>query len=153
MVSLVPLTMEDGGILEQIHASCFPDAWTRATFDHLLTENLTCGWVATSLDGDPVGFILARVLGDEAEILTFAVHPSSQKLGIGRCLLRELMGFLKSVGCDKIFLEVAVDNQAAMALYASESFIIVGTRANYYQRRDHTPVAASIMAWTKDEIG
>lgn len=153
MFSLIPLTVQDGGVLEQIHTACFPDAWTKATFDHLLSENLTCGWMATSLDGDPVGFILARVLGDEAEVLTFAVQPSFQKLGIGRCLLMKLVGFLTSARCRKIFLEVAVDNKVAIALYASAGFIIIGTRLNYYQRMDQTFVSASIMVWTKDENG
>lgn len=148
MLSLVPLTTQDGGALEQIHAVCFPDAWDKATFDHLLAESSTCGWMATS-DGRPVGFILARVLDGEAEILTFAVQPSSQNSGIGRYLLRELMVFLVSVGCGKIFLEVAVDNEAAIALYTSAGFVAVGRRPNYYQREDRTFVSASIMAWTK----
>lgn len=151
MFPLVPLATQDGAILEGIHASCFPDGWDKDTFDRLLTENSACGWMAKSLDGQPVGFILARVLQDEAEILTFAVEPSFQKLGIGRCLLRELMVFLTSVGCEKIFLEVAVDNQAAIALYSSENFVSVGTRANYYQRADQSFVCALIMAWTKSE--
>lgn len=152
MVSLVPLTTEDGGILEQIHAACFPDAWDRATFDHLLRENLTCGWIATSFERGPLGFILGRVLGDEAEILTFAVHPSSQRTGIGRYLLMGLMDFLKSIGCAKIFLEVAVDNGAAIALYTSQNFVIVGTRPNYYKRANQAFVSASLMTWTKGDI-
>jgi ribosomal-protein-alanine N-acetyltransferase len=152
MFSLIAMTVQDGGTLEQIHAACFSDAWDRDAFDHLLTENLTCGWIAT-LDGNPVGFVLARVLGDEAEILTFAVQPSAQRLGIGRCLLKELIDFLKSVECGKIFLEVAVDNEAAIALYTSAGFIRVGTRPNYYQRADQVFISASIMAWVKDEIG
>ena len=152
MLSLIPLTVQDGGMLEQIHAACFADSWDRAAFDHLLTENLACGWMAT-LDGNPVGFVLARVLGDEAEILTFAVQPSAQRSGIGRCLLKALIDFLKSAECRKIFLEVAVDNEAAIALYASAGFIRVGARPNYYQRADQVFISASIMVWVKDESG
>ena len=147
MVSLVPLTIKDGVVLEHIHATCFPDAWDRATFDHLLMENLTCGWMATSFEGDPIGFVLARVLGPEAEILTFAVIPSFQRRGVGRCLLNELLVFLKSVNCEKIFLEVAEDNEAAIALYTSAGFIGVGIRPNYYQRADQTFVSASVMTY------
>ncbi|MDF3033622.1 MAG: ribosomal-protein-alanine N-acetyltransferase [Alphaproteobacteria bacterium] len=152
MVSLVPLMAEDGGALEEIHASCFPDAWDRATFDNLLKENPTCGWMATSLTGDPLGFILARIVGNEAEILTFAVQPSSQKLGVGRCLLKALMNFLTSVRCKKVFLEVAFDNETAIGLYRSAGFKPVGTRPNYYQRTGQTFVSASVMAWTADEM-
>jgi ribosomal-protein-alanine N-acetyltransferase len=144
MVTLVPLTTKDGGALEQIHAASFPDGWTRETFDHLLTENQTCGWMATSLDGIPLGFILARVV---TEILTFAVSPPSQRQGIGRYLLKELMNFLKSVQCVKIFLEVAVDNKATIDLYTSVGFKSVGTRPNYYQRNAQTFISASVMVF------
>lgn len=155
MFSLIPLTIDDGGVLEQIHSVCFPDGWSRDTFDHLLTESLTCGWMATSLDEIPVGFILARVIDDEAEILTFAVHPSVQRAGIGRSLLKELMNFLRSVNCVKIYLEVAVDNEAAISLYSSLGFTNVGMRSNYYRRTHQSPckfngqtfISASIMVY------
>lgn len=149
MVSLIPLTTKDGLILEHLHATCFPDAWDQATFDHLLGETSTCGWMATSLEGDHVGFILARVLGLEAEILTFAVAPFYQRSGIGRCLLNELLNFLMSVKCEKVFLEVAVDNEAAIALYTSLGFTIIGTRPNYYKRADQTFVSAIVMSFRK----
>lgn len=150
MFFLKPLTVEDSATLEEIHLSCFPDAWSRATFDQLLAENLSCGWMAIS-DGAPVGFLLTRALKDEAEILTFAVRPSFQKEGVGRCLLKQLIIFFNAVGCGRIFLEVAVDNEAAINLYRSEGFSIVGTRPNYYQRTQEDFVAAYIMAWVKEE--
>jgi ribosomal-protein-alanine N-acetyltransferase len=150
MVSLVPLTTRDGVILERIHATCFPDAWNQATFDHLLKESSTCGWMATSLTEGPIGFILTRVLDQEAEILTFSIAPPFQKRGIGRCLLNELLIFLASVNCEKIFLEVAVDNKTAIALYTSLGFAAVGTRLNYYKRADQSFVSATVMSYVQD---
>lgn len=149
MISLVPLTTCDGVILERIHAACFPDAWDQATFDFLLKENSACGWMATSFSGDPIGFVLSRVLDQEAEILTFAVIPSFQKKGVGRCLLNQLLAFLASVSCEKVFLEVAEDNEAAIALYASVGFTAVGTRLNYYKRADQAFVSAIVMSYTR----
>ena len=150
MVSLVPLTTSDGMILESIHTTCFPDAWSQATFELLLKENSTCGWRATSLAGEPMGFILTRVLDQEAEILTFAVVPSFQKMGVGRCLLNELLIFLASINCGKIFLEVAVDNEPAIALYTSVGFTAVGTRLNYYKRADQSFVSAIVMSYVQN---
>lgn len=152
MVSLIPLTTKDGLILEHLHAMCFPDAWDQATFDGLLGETSTCGWAAISLEGDHVGFILARVLGSEAEILTFAVAPAYKRMGLGRCLLNELLNFLMSVNCEKVFLEVAVDNEAAIALYTSMGFKIIGMRPNYYKRADQTFVSAIVMAYGNGSI-
>lgn len=150
MICLVPLTTQDGIALEKIHAACFPDAWSQDVFNRLLAENGVSGWAAQSLKTPPVGFILARAIEAEAEILTFAVLPSSQGLGIGRRLLRELMSFLHPCGCEKIFLEVAVDNKAAIALYVSEGFKVVGTRPNYYQRPGQVFIHALLMTWVRD---
>lgn len=147
MFSIIPLSTENGGILEAIHAACFPDAWDRATFDQLLKEKTTCGWMAISPNDTPIGFILARGLGEEGEILTFAVTPSSQRIGVGKHLLKELVGFLTSVGVQKIFLEVAKDNIAAIDLYKSFKFTTVGTRRNYYQRSNDTFVDATVLAY------
>ncbi len=147
MVSLVPLTIKDYAVLERIHRACFPDGWDQETFGQLLGEKSTCGWMAMSVDDLPVGFILARVFSHEAEILTFAVHPTYQGNGIGRLLLTELMSFLRSVKCKKIFLEVAIDNDTAIKLYNTMGFQNVGTRPNYYKRNSHTYISAFIMAF------
>jgi ribosomal-protein-alanine N-acetyltransferase len=64
--------------------------------------------------------------------------------------LKELVGFLTSVGVQKIFLEVAQDNEAAIALYKSLKFTTVGTRRNYYQRADHTSVDAAVLAYINE---
>ena len=152
MVSIVPLTTRDGKNLELIHARCFPDAWDQETFNLLLKEKSTCGWMATLPTGNPIGFILTRVLGQEAEILTFAVIPSFQKSGVGRRLLRELLKFLASVNCSTTFLEVAIDNEAAIALYTSIGFRKVGTRLNYYKRADQSFVSAIVMSYVQDHF-
>jgi ribosomal-protein-alanine acetyltransferase len=147
MVTLIPLTQEDGPILALIHQACFPDAWNQDSFNQLLEESTSCGWLAQDNQGGPCGFILARVLQAEAEILTFAVHPSFQRKGIGRSLLMTLMTFLKSVNCGKIFLEVATDNLGAMALYESMGYTKIGTRPNYYKRRNQNYISACVMAY------
>ena len=38
-------------------------------------------------------------------------------------------------GCESLFLEVAADNDAAIALYSALDFETVGRRASYYARR------------------
>lgn len=147
MVSLIPLTLEDAGTLEKIHKACFPDGWNQETFHTLFMERNVCGWLAITHSNEPVGFILARVVGHEAEILTFAVHPNSQRMGTGRYLLKELTNFLTSVKCSKVFLEVAIDNASAIALYKSMNFQIVGNRPDYYKRKDNTLIHAYIMSY------
>ena len=60
---------------------------------------------------------------------TIGVRPAAQGAGLGRGLLRAL---LAHAGDRRILLEVRTDNAAAIALYESEGFVIVGTRRRYY---------------------
>ena len=82
---------------------------------------------------DPVGgMVLARVIGDEAEILTLAVVPEARRGGIARRLLAGAMQRAAAAGATEMFLEVAATNLPARALYDRAGFVRVGRRARYY---------------------
>lgn len=78
------------------------------------------------------GFILARSVADEAEILTLAVDPAARRGGIGRALMTRAMRTAGLRGASAMFLEVAEVNAPARALYAACGFAEVGRRARYY---------------------
>ncbi|MBM3468179.1 MAG: ribosomal-protein-alanine N-acetyltransferase [Alphaproteobacteria bacterium] len=145
MISLIPLTPNDDSTLESIHVACLPNSWSQTAFKELLNEQHTFGWMALSQEEGPVGFILARVLRREAEILTFAVFPSFQRKGIGRSLLSKLFAHLASIRCLTVFLEVAENNEHAYKLYQSFGFTQVGTRPDYYQQEDKSFISARVM--------
>jgi ribosomal-protein-alanine N-acetyltransferase len=67
----------------------------------------------------------------EAEVHTIGVHPSEQGRGTGRRLLRGLLDAADAISA-VVYLEVRTDNVAALALYRSEGFVVVGTRRRYY---------------------
>ena len=68
---------------------------------------------------------------DEAEIITLGVARKRQ--GIGRALLAEGLARLRALGVVTLFLEVAVENEAAIALYAGFGFVESGRRRAYYE--------------------
>lgn len=78
------------------------------------------------------GFLLARITLDEAELLTLAVHPGSQRRGIGRVLLDEYHRIARSRGAHRSCLDVAETNRPARALYVAAGYAVVGRRAGYY---------------------
>jgi [ribosomal protein S18]-alanine N-acetyltransferase len=97
------------------------------------------------------GMILARVAADEAEILTLAVMPEARRHGVARALLEQAAAVAAEEGAVALFLEVALRNVPARALYTAAGFAEVGQRRRYYadgddamvMRRPLTPAPAN----------
>ena len=77
---------------------------------------VSCGWLVI----------------DELQITAVAVDPENRRTGIGRTLLESLLQHAWRAGARHATLEVAIDNTAALALYASCGFQIAGCRSHYY---------------------
>lgn len=127
-------------VLAALHATCFPDPWNAAAISALL---VTPGTLAYAHDD---GFVLARVAGEEAEILTLAVAPPARGRGLGRALLQAVITKAGEMGATSMFLEVGVDNPSALALYAGLGFAKVGMRKAYYNGRDALVLRLSLPA-------
>lgn len=128
--------------LAYLHARCFstPRPWTEFEFGQLMANP------GTILAGSDLGFVLAQVVLDEAEILTLAVAPQHRRQGLGADLVKRLHSSAKAAGADRIFLEVSAENQPAQALYAKLGYDQVGRRPRYYQARDGQRFDALILA-------
>jgi ribosomal-protein-alanine N-acetyltransferase len=127
--AILPATLAHAALMAEIHAAAFPaeEAWSRDVMLLQLELPTTIGLI------HPLGgMVLARVVADEAEILTIAVHPASQRQGLGGALLRAAKRRAAEAGAVTMFLEVAVTNAAARSVYAAEGFVQVGIRRGYY---------------------
>lgn len=133
------ISPSDAADLAAIHRSAFDDAWNAPAFEALLASPGVFG----IRKGD-AGFILSRAAADEAEILTLAVRPEERRAGLGAALLAAATEWAEGLGCAALFLEVAEDNPAALALYRSAAFAEVGLRRAYYAR-PRGAVAALVM--------
>ena len=78
-------------------------------------------------DGEPVGTVRLTRDGDEAGVYGFVVDPRWQGRGIGRDVLRRVCREARDAGARRTALEVAVDNDRALGLYASVGFRHVTT--------------------------
>ncbi|WP_377508632.1 GNAT family N-acetyltransferase [Octadecabacter sp. R77987] len=97
------------------------------------------------LCGDDLAMVIARVVLDEAEILTLATDPDHRRNGLARAVLQSCEARLRTRGVRRVFLEVAADNRAAQALYKGFGYIQAGERPDYYSRKDGTNVAAHLL--------
>ncbi|WP_396594897.1 GNAT family N-acetyltransferase [Brevundimonas sp. R86498] len=130
-----PLSRE----LAELHAETFDAPWTAQAFAGLLNQP------GMMLEAEPGGFILARVAGDEAEILTLAVRPTVRREGIASRLVAAAAVRSASAGAERLLLEVAEDNAAARALYAHLGFETAARRRRYYARPDGESVDALLL--------
>jgi len=123
MFSLRPATEADLDEIWRVQSASGQAAqWKPA--DYLLHECLVA-----VVEDRLAGFAVARrTAPDEIEILNVAVDPPLRRRGIGRSLIRELIG--KNPGA--AFLEVRQSNVAARMLYHSLGFETVAVRPDYY---------------------
>lgn len=145
--SIAPLTLDDSAELEDVHMASFHQGWTAEDFRGLLSEPTVFGFLARP-EGEPkklAGFVLARLVVDEAEILTIAVASASRKLGAGHGLMDAVLRHLHHERAESLFLEVDHSNIAAQALYHRLGFVKVGDRPSYYQLEDGTYASALIL--------
>ena len=105
--------------------------WTLWDYDRVARGEMA-GWVAEVEGGQVAGFLVARQIATDLEILNFAVRPVARKQGVGAALLDEVTRWAKSLGAQQAFLEVRVSNLAALQFYERHSFKVTGRRPRYY---------------------
>jgi ribosomal-protein-alanine N-acetyltransferase len=116
-------------VLASIHEASFPPGETWGPEAIALQLKMRRAFGLLHRDG---GMLLARVTGDEAEILTLAVLPAQRRRGIGGTLLTAGMREAAWRGASALFLEVAASNQDARGLYQAAGFAEIGRRPRYY---------------------
>jgi len=141
------LTREDAAGLHTLHARCFPpdETWSAWAFKDTLVLPTTLG-LATETDGRLSGLILAQKVPPDAEILTMCVAPDHRRAGLATNMLNGLIRLLGPYGVRRLCLDVAADNEAAIAFYESSGFLADGRRKNYYRRSDGTQQDAVLMS-------
>ncbi|WP_394153490.1 GNAT family N-acetyltransferase [Loktanella salsilacus] len=135
------MTPED---LAATHALAFDidRPWSAHEFASLRAQR------GTLLCGDAKSFVLGRVIVDEAEILTVATAPDHRRQGLARNAIAAFCNLAQGSGAATVFLEVAADNAAAIALYNALGFGQVGQRRAYYDRENGKAVDALVLRRT-----
>jgi ribosomal-protein-alanine N-acetyltransferase len=92
--------------------------------------------LATQTTQALVGFGILWRIEEEAHIISLAVDPAHRRRGLGRRILEELLSQARAAGCRWATLEVRASNQAAIRLYESAGFQLLGRRKGYYNGED-----------------
>ena len=115
--------------IHDIETAAFGDPWPAALF----RVHLADVFLVAEIDGAVVGYLVARPMGGEGEILNVAVAGDARRRGIARTLLAAALAALAEAGVATLFLEVRRSNTPARELYESAGFRLVGTRRGYYR--------------------
>ena len=144
-MKLEAASLADAAAMAGVHSVSFGDAWSEHDIAAVLRTAGAFGILARDGSEAVSAFALARVAADQAELLTLAVTPNARRQGAGAALVEAVAGAAAVAGARRLFLEVAADNAAALALYRQSGFAPVGQRPAYY-RRAAGPVDALVLA-------
>lgn len=78
------------------------------------------------------GFVLARHVLDEVELLLIGVRPEMRGQGVGRRLMARFEAEARRRGSQRAFLEMRVANPAER-LYRAAGYAPIGQRKGYYR--------------------
>lgn len=118
--------------IHAIEAASFGDPWSERSFRSMLGIDRVRATVAER-DGVLIGYCIAWLLGEEAELANLAVAPGARRSGVGAALLDDLLAALDPDDVT-VYLEVRDSNASAQALYRSRGFTASGRRKGYYAR-------------------
>jgi ribosomal-protein-alanine N-acetyltransferase len=127
-----PARPADAARLAVLERRCFSDPWSARAFEELLHFPFTIAFVAEPAEG-LAGYLIARAVAEEGEILNLAVAPDYRRRGLGAQLLERGLAALARAGVRTVWLEVREANTPARLLYQRHGFEAAGRRPAYYR--------------------
>jgi ribosomal-protein-alanine N-acetyltransferase len=130
-----PLTVAQLDECWRLDQRCFVDgeAYSRETFEYLLTSPDSVSYRAVTPDGTMVGFIVGIVEPDRTgHITTLGVAPEHRRRGIAQRMLLKVEEGFKRRGVRITRLEVRSVNTGAQDLYQKLGFAVTQRLPRYY---------------------
>ncbi len=150
ILPLAPEHLPGVAVLERL---CFPEEpWSEQALLTLCRDHGT-GTVAADEDGQVLAYVGMTYAADEGSITNVATHPDARRQGLGRAVVKALLTKAASLNLASVYLEVRPSNEAAISLYQSLGFAIVGRRKNFYRHptEDALLMQATISCGTSTE--
>jgi ribosomal-protein-alanine N-acetyltransferase len=154
--ALRPVSPFDVTLIAALHADSFTgltagQVWDAKAVAEILAIPGAYGLLASaetapSMAPVPAGFLLGQSIAGTGEILSLGMARAWRRRGGARLLLRAAIDQASEAALSRLFLEVAEDNEAALALYAAEGFSPIARRPAYYQRAQGPSASALVLA-------
>ena len=109
------------------------DPWSQDQFTTSVeNSNNLCYYL--SLDNKTIGYLIALLAGNTADILNIGIDSDFKRQGYGTGLLNHLIEELKKKDIGEILLEVRAGNKSAIQFYKKQGFKEISVRKNYYTK-------------------
>ena len=105
--------------------------WSRAQFEREMSWDRSY-FVVLEDAGVVAGYAGLWEIPPEGQVTTLAVAPEAAGRGLGRRLLNALLERCRARSLSRVTLEVSAKNPAAIELYESCGFCVVGRRPKFY---------------------
>lgn len=136
-ISILPARQADLAAIMTLEREGFEpnERWSeRSWLGELLGERRT---VLIARAHHPVGVITLATVDRSADLHRVIVAPRHRRTGIGSALIRAGLMAVHHAGARSVLLEVAYDNEPAIAAYQAFGFEQLAARENYYGRGRH----------------
>lgn len=133
-LSIRMMTSADVDAVAAIEKAVFSDPWPKSAFREILKVGNRINLIVATSDHEIAGYVLAQLGADELQIQNIAVATDHRRRQLGSLLLRraEQEGIARGALCS--VLEVRTTNEAALGLYHSFGYRMIGRRKDYYRR-------------------
>ena len=128
-----PVLRSELPAVHAIEQVCFRNPWPLQIFELEMDHDWSRLWGAFRPGGEALlGYLLFWLVYDEIHVLNLATHPAERRRSVARALLRRLDAEARRLESRFLTLEVRMSNAAALCLYETEGFEVVGRRPKYY---------------------
>lgn len=132
---LCPLTVSQLDEVWRLDQRCFMDgeAYSRDTFEYLLTAPECVAYRIVTVEGAMVGFIVGLVEpGATGHVTTLGVAPEHRRRHIARRMMEHIEQGFRRRGCTSVRLEVRTVNLGAQRLYTQLGYAVTQRLPKYY---------------------
>ena len=134
------MTKEDIPRAIHIERLSFPYPWSSNIFSVELEKKDFAFYYVMEYRHSLVAYGGYWKIRNEAHLITFAVHPSFRRKGLGSRLLQYLFKEIEKQNLDKVTLEVRSSNSSAQNFYQEFGFKRIAIRPQYYIDTDEDAI-------------
>lgn len=124
------ITINNVGELMPIENDCHSHPWSEKTFKSCIGERYFGHYLKDK--SNIIGFYVGEYILGEATLMDICIAPTYQGNGYGKHILQRFSHEAKSLGAEKLLLEVRAKNISALMMYINDGYAEVARRTGYY---------------------